>query len=347
MVNVCRHFAAMPIEPARARATYAFLILPGFPMGCLTWGIEPLRAANEIAERPIFRWLIVGETTSPVSASAGFAFAPDVTLDALSRVDALFVLSNPQGLLTDARRAYARLRRLDRDGVILGAFSGGVFPLARAGLLDGYRVSVHWYYETAFRAEFPTVLPCETMITIDRRRQTAAGANAVLDLMLHHVAQLTDPGIATEVACWFQHPLARVENLSQRRPGIRSAITDDMFPEAVARAIRLFEENIEFPVQIAEVARTLQVSERQLERAFKRATGLSPLRYYRMLRMRKARQLVLFSSLSVSEIALAVGYSSSGRLVHHYREAFGISPREERARRMCPIPDEQRLELAS
>ncbi|MGB5559854.1 MAG: helix-turn-helix domain-containing protein, partial [Paracoccaceae bacterium] len=95
-------------------------------------------------------------------------------------------------------------------------------------------------------------------------------------------------------------------------------------------AIRMFAEHIEDPVQIADVAHAVALSPRQLERSFKRATGQSPSLYYRTMRMHAARQLVMYSNDTMTDIALAVGYASSTPMVRHYRQAFGVSPQDER-----------------
>lgn len=323
-------FDAMPVEPQRERKNLSFLILPGFPMGCLSSAIEPLRSANQITGSETYRWQVVTETGAPVNSSAGIAFAADCPLDSVTRPDALYVMSNPQSVLVSERRTLGSLRRLARMGVVMGAFSGGVFPLARAGLLDGYRCSVHWCYEAAFRAEFPLALPGDAVLTIDRRRETASGANAVFDLMLRRIAVEMDSRTMTEVACWFQHPMVRSESVSQRRPTVDGASASDMLPAPVARAIAIFAENIEAPVLISEVAEEVAVSERQLERAFKRATGHSPLAYYRQMRLNEARQMVRYSNEKLRDIAFAVGYSSASRMARHYREAFGVSPEKDR-----------------
>ncbi len=308
----------------------ALLILPGFPMGCLSSAIEPLRAANQISDTETYRWQVVTETGDAVMSSAGIAFAADCTLDALERPDALYVISSPQADMADPRRTLGALRRLARLGVVVGAFSGGVFPLGRAGLLDGHRVSVHWCYDAAFRAEFPLAIPGDAVMTIDRRRETASGANAVFDLMLRRIGAEMDSRVMTEVACWFQHPMVRSEAVSQRRPSANGASASDMLPAAVSRAIAIFSAHIDDPVLIGDVARQVAVSDRQLERAFKAATGLGPLAYYRRMRLNEARQMVLYSSDSLREVAAAVGYSSAARMTRHYRDAFGRTPREDR-----------------
>ena len=105
-----------------------------------------------------------------------------------------------------------------------------------------------------------------------------------------------------------------------------------MLPDAIRQAIQVFSDHIEDPVQISDVAEALGISERHLERSFKQATGQSPLKYYRLMRLKKARQKVLYSTQSITEIALSVGYASSTPMTRHYAEAFGVNPVDERRR---------------
>jgi hypothetical protein len=111
-----------------------FLMFPGFPMACLTSAIEPLRAANEITGRREFVWRLVAETSAPVRSSAEIGFEPDVDAAELEGVDHLYLLSPPDRANSPtpaaARPACAGWTA---PGSRLGAFSGGIFPLARAG----------------------------------------------------------------------------------------------------------------------------------------------------------------------------------------------------------------------
>ena len=138
-----------------AQSRLGFLLMDGFPMACLTSAIEPLRAANEITGRKEFAWQLVSETGAPVRSSAEVRFDPDCALDAVEGLDGLMLLSAPTSEFANPRHAFGLIRRLDRAGVGIGGFSGGIFPLARSGLMDGHRCSVHWCYEAAFKAEFP------------------------------------------------------------------------------------------------------------------------------------------------------------------------------------------------
>jgi transcriptional regulator GlxA family with amidase domain len=309
-----------------------FLIFDGFPMACLTSMIEPLRAANEISGQVAFSWTLLAETMTKVRSSAGVSFEPDMALSQANGPDHLFLLSPPMAQFSNPKAGYGALRTLGRHGTILGGISGGVFPLVRSGVMAGQMVSVHWCYEAAFRSEFPEVEASDQVIEISQRRYTASGAAAAFDLSLRLIETRLGADVATEVACWFQHPLMRGEGVRQSIPTYRQSSTDATLPAVVAKAVALFAANLTEPISVADVADEVGVSARQIERSFKKATGQSPSHYYRSMRMKAARQLVMYSKDSMAQIALQVGYGSTTPMVQHYKDAFGLRPQEDRRR---------------
>lgn len=337
MFLVMKHVAT-PAELSRsaprrpALTSWGFLLFPGFPMACLTSAVEPLRAANEITGRPEFSWTLVGEEPGPVRSSANLRFDTDTTLAEVAGLDALVCLSPPHARFANPRRAEAALRLLGRQGLTLGGFSGGVFPLMRAQALGGHQPSVHWCYEGAWAGEFPDKETSRNAIQREHGRITVSGAGAVFDLMLRVIEERLGRALMTEVACWFQHPFVRDENALQARPVARAGGTEAMLPPPVREAIRIFASHIEEPVAIAEVADRVALSTRTLERVFKAATGQGPLRYYRRMRLERGRQRVLYSTDTMTEIARSVGYSTSTDFARHYAEAFGVHPADERRR---------------
>jgi transcriptional regulator GlxA family with amidase domain len=233
---------------------------------------------------------------------------------------------------SNPKAGYGALRNLGRHGTILGGVSGGVFPLVRSGVMAGQMVSVHWCYEAAFRSEFPEVQASDQVIEVSQRRYTASGAAAAFDLSLRLIETRLGADVATEVACWFQHPLMRGEGVRQSIPTYRQSSTDATLPPVVAKAVAVFSANLTEPISVADVADVVGVSARQIERSFKKATGQSPSHYYRSMRMKAARQLVMYSKDSMAQIALQVGYGSTTPMVQHYKDAFGLPPQEDRRR---------------
>ena len=309
-----------------------FLIFHGFPMACLTSMIEPLRAANEILGRTAFSWQLIGETNARVSSSAKVGFDPDIALADVEGLDYLFLMSAPQSKFSNPKSSYGVLRRLVQHGMCIGGISGGVFPLARSGLLNGCTCSVHWCYHAAFEVEFPTIDTVSDVIFMERNRITVAGAAAGFDAMLKLIEQELGAEIMTEVACWFQHPLVRGAGVPQRIPTANSSSTDDMLPQPIQKAVELFSESFDDPISMTEVASIVGLSPRQMERKFKQTTGQTPISFYRSKRMKAARQLVLYSGDNMSEIAFAVGYATATPLVNYYKEEFGCTPQEDRER---------------
>ncbi len=191
-------------------------------------------------------------------------------------------------------------------------------------------MSVHWCYEAAFQAEFPDIPAQSTVICEDGDYTTISGASAAFDHMLALIEERLGGDIMAEVACWFQHPYIRSATAAQKTPAHDTAKSQDLLPKQVERAIEHFAAHIESPIQISKVAEAVGVSTRSLERSFKEATGQSPLKYYRKMRMSQARQLVLYSNTPVTEVAFMVGYATPGAFLRHYRESFGMTPIADR-----------------
>lgn len=308
-----------------------FLIFPGFPMACLTSMIEPLRAANEISGQTKFAWGLIAEGDGRVVSSAEVKFDPNAQLDEIGGSDFLILLSPPTADFKSEKSA-AKLRSLSRHGTRIGSVSGGVFPLVRSGLVGADTVSVHWCYDAAFRSQFPEIAASDQLVEIGPRLVTASGAAAAFDLALHIIERELGPAIATEVACWFQHPMMRQSGVPQAVPLPSEDDTATDLPPLVMRAVDLFTADMSDPMPIAEVAAKLGVSPRHVERSFKQATGQNPTSYFRALRMKAARQIVLYSNDRITDIAAAVGYGGVKAFNQHYQSSFGLSPSEDRRR---------------
>lgn len=300
-------------------------------MACLTSVIEPLRAANEISGNAAFDWKLIGERMGKVPSSAEVAFEPSCALAEADGLDLLVVLSAPTAAF-EIKSTPGRLRAMARHGVSLGAVSGGVFPLVRAGLAGSNRLAVHWCYRAAFDAEFPEHNASDQVIEVTPQLITAAGAAAAFDLALHLIETRLGAGVATEVACWFQHPVMRRAGVAQAVPSLEADKNGEQLSPLVARAVQIFADNIAEPISISEAADQLGISARHIERAFKQTTGVSPSHYYRKLRMEAARQIVLYTNDRLSDVAGAVGYTSMQTFSKHYQTAFEMTPTQDRNR---------------
>ena len=320
------------LEKSRSKIKMFFLTMDGFPMGCLSSAIEPLRVTNEIIGYELFEWSLVSENQVPTKSSAKVSFDNDLDLEKISDGDFLFILSAPTSKFKNPGRANATIRRLFKSGIAIGAFSGGIFPLAKSGIMEGIQCSVHWCYEHVFRSQFLNVRHSNSVIAVDKNRYTASGAGAVFDLMLTIIEKELGSVLMTEVACWFQHPYIRTSEITQRKPLQDTDETTHSLPKQVQNAIKVFSENIEITLQVSDVAKNIGISPRHLERLFQKFTSQSPLQYYRNVRLNHARHLVLNTNNSLISIAMDTGFSSSSALHLHYKRKYGSAPTKDRQR---------------
>jgi transcriptional regulator GlxA family with amidase domain len=290
---------------------------------------EPLRAANRLSGRQLYSWQVISAEGRPVPASSGIDIVADRSLEEVGRLDTLFVVAGLDAHKYQDRQVFARLRRISRSGCRIGAMSTGSYMLARAGLLTGYRATIHWENAAAFREAFPDIVVSEELFEIDRDRLTCSGGTASLDLMLYLIDREHGRELATKVAEQFIHERIR-DTHDHQRMALRNRLGIS-HPKMLA-VIGDMEQHLEHPLPRAELAERAKLSTRQLERLFRQNLNRTPTRYYLELRLLRARHLLTESTLSILDVALACGFVSASHFSKCYRECFGKTPREERLR---------------
>ncbi|HTV53221.1 MAG TPA: GlxA family transcriptional regulator, partial [Steroidobacteraceae bacterium] len=273
-------------EPRRL----AFLLVPQFSMMAFSSALEPLRAANRIAEQRLFEWQLTSIDGAPVLASNGIPVAVHAPLDQLGKLDMIVVCVGLEPLqFARGHRVHHLLRRLACHGCRVGGISTGTFVLADAGLLTERRCTVHWEYADLFRSRHPRVQLTEELYVVDDDVFTCSGGTAALDMMLHFVSEQSGIELALAVAEQFIHPHIRKQEDRQRmdrhaRYGIGS-------PKLV-EIIRLMEGAVDEPIDVADIARRVAISTRQVERLFKHHLDISPKLFYLRLRVSRAQMLL-------------------------------------------------------
>jgi transcriptional regulator GlxA family with amidase domain len=203
----------------------------------------------------------------------------------------------------------------------------GGYALAKAGLLDKYRATIHWENLSSLREEFPRILLNNQLFTIDRDRFTCSGGIAPLDLMLHLVK--SNLGVRTAQLISEQFIVDRIRNDRDRQyVPLRAQVGAGH--ETLLHAAQLMEQNIEKPLSLDEIATATDLSRRQIERLFKRHLNCVPKRYYLQLRLRRARELLLHTSMPIIDVTAACGFRSTTHFSKCYHAQFGYPPSSER-----------------
>ncbi|WP_207031426.1 GlxA family transcriptional regulator [Salinicola sp. DM10] len=318
----------MPVEKSLTPPiTLGFVLIPRFSMLAFFSAVEPLRIANRLAGRALYRWVLISEDGGPVTASNDMTLLTDCDLNSapsLSRVAVCAGFEPDRGL---TRRFSQWLHRRAGEGVLLGGIDTGPVLLAEMGLLDGHRVTLHWESLPAFRERFPALEAVESLYELDARCFTCAGGAAAMDLALELIARDHGQALADDTAEQLIHARLRPREEAQRLPLARRLGTHC---RPLVDAVALMERHLEQPLAIAALAARIGLSPRQLQRLFDAELGQRPRDYYLNLRLDRARHLLEETERDILSIALACGFGSASSFARAYRQRYGHPPRAAR-----------------
>lgn len=306
---------------------FVFLLLDHFTLLCFSAAVESLRIANRMANETLYEWRIIGEGGDIVHCSAGSGFKLDGDLEDLQRDDILLVCGGIDVQAATTKRVLGWLRRESRKGVMLGGLCTAAYTLAKAGLLDGKKATIHWENQDSFAEDFEDVTLTKSVFVVDGNRITTAGGTSSIDLMLKLIAEQQGEDLTNLVADQLIYTSIRTDQDTQRlsvptRIGVRHP--------KLSLVIQMMESNIEEPISPSTLARDVGMSTRQLERLFRRYLNRSPKRYYMELRLQKARNLLMQTDMSVINVALACGFASPSHFSKCYRAHYDTTPYRER-----------------
>ncbi len=306
---------------------FVFVLLHQFTMLSFACAIEPLRIANRMAGKTLYRWSLAGEGGEFATCSNGTAFKLDMDLCELTRDDVVLLCGGTEVQAATTRKLLNWLRREARRGLSIGGLCTASYTLALAGLLDGKRATIHWENQDSFTEAFENVNLTKSVFVVDGNRMSTAGGTSSIDLMLKLIADDHGEELANTVADQLIYSSIRTDQDSQRlsiptRIGVRHP--------KLSQVIQMMEQNLEDPISPAILARDVGMSTRQLERLFRRYLNRSPKRYYMELRLSKARNLLMQTDMSVINVALACGFASPSHFSKCYRAHYQTTPYRER-----------------
>ena len=306
---------------------FAIILQPGFSLltlGSLTQVLHKARTRGASADTG---FTLHAENPPDISSTCGTILTGLQGLDELATGAAIALIGADFRHDSVSDRLIARLRRAARFSPLMIGFHGGIHALAKAGLLDGFRVAAHWSHIDSLRECFPLVEWTEDLYRLDRNRMTCAGEGATHDamigLMAAHLGEEAAASISDDL---ISHPI-RAGCWSQRSS--LATRTGTRHPKLL-EAIRLSEESIESPIGVMDLAARVGLSRRQVERLFRMHLGQSPVRFREAMQLEKARELLIYSDLGISEVAVACGFRCTARLSRAYARRFFKLPSQER-----------------
>lgn len=276
------------------------------------------------------RFQLASVDGKPVTTHTGLILQPhcaiaDAEPSSITYIPALW--RNPKTVLRNNQAVLPWLVKQKQEGGIIAGVGTGCCFMAEAGLLDFRPATTHWYYFDKFAASYPRVLLRRNhFITRSENLYCAASVNSLADLTVFFIQEIFGQQIARHVERHFFHEVRKAY------PYMQSAHEEFQFhpDEDVARAQSWIQQNAHRNIQVKDVAHTLGMSLRTLNRRFKGATNLTPIQYMQNVRMRHAGELLHSSNLAIAEIAYRSSYQDLAHFSDLFKKYFGTTPTQYR-----------------
>ena len=308
---------------ARTRTRIGVLLINEFALMSFASVVEPFRAANLIAGEQLYEVLTFASSGSVAISSFGVQVQSYGDILKAGKLDFVFVVAGGnQKEILEAPVAPI-LRHLDKMGVVLGGVSGGPLLLASAGLMEGRRMTVHWEHAPALSEISPTLLIERSLYVIDRNRVTCAGGTAPMDMIHSLIAKLHGNEFARKVSDWFMHTDIR-PSAGAQRSGIAERYGTKN--QTVLDTVEMMQNHVADTLPLTRLAEFAGVSPRQLNRLFHQELAVTTMAFYLELRLDLAKNLLRNTSLPVTEVALASGFSNPAHFSTAFRKNHGVSP---------------------
>ena len=301
-------------------------------MMAFTGAVDALVTANLLSKSDRYQFSSYGFRGEAVESDLKIDISVSGKFSSInaSEFDVLLVCGGLRTSLKVDKSLQLVLQKASRSACKLGGIWNGSYILAQAGIMKGYECTIHPENHALMTEVFPEVNVSKKPFVIDRDRMSSAGATSTLSMMLNLIGQLSG-----------QELKHRVENILNVDSVIGEAAdgsltmlpSDPTLPSGLREVFQLMESHIDEPLTTAELADSIKLSRRQLERLFQKHLNKSPAKYYLELRLTRAQQLLRQSNASVFNIAIACGFTSSTHFSHCFKGHYGISPSTSRKQR--------------
>lgn len=318
--------------PGTGRLKIGFILARAFTLSAFALFVDTLRLASDEADRSgrVFAdWQVLGSTRHLITSSCGVQVAPTSDFVDPTQFDYIVVvggLLNSESPVDDETVTY--LKRAAALKIPLIGVCTGTFILAGAGLMKRHQTCVSWLHYQAFRERFPDhEVRADRIFNLDRSRGSCAGGSSAADMAASIVRRHISGEAERNALEVLQIEKARSAlDIQPRRP--LSIECDDPRVKAV---LIMMERHVENAIPISELAASVGLSRRQLERLFIKKTTISPALAYKRLRLERAKQLLVRTKAPLVEIALETGFESASHFSKLFRKTYGQSPTKLRS----------------
>ena len=299
-----------------------YIVFPGF--GVMTFGaMAVFEAANAALGRTHYDVQLLSEAGGPVRSSIGVIV--ETAAFSATEFDTVIIGGGGEMPFTAGLRDF--LRRVALSCRRIAATCTGVFFLADAGIVDGRRVTTHWFFADDLRARYPKLkLDENRLFVVDGHIWTSAGMTAGIDQAL----AMVEADLGADVA----RVAAKTMVVHHRRDGglPQSSVLLELEPKSdrIQQALAYARRNLGTEVTVEQLAAAVNLSPRQFSRLFVAATGETPAKAVERLRVEAARLLLQDGTHPIEIVARQTGFHDRERMRRAFIRSFGQPPQAVR-----------------
>lgn len=317
--------ADQSIPPLGGGLHIGLILWPEFPLLALSGMMDAMRyAAHSGNKMHCLLSIISTKPEMPVISNTGISVKPGRAHYSPEKYDYLVIIG---GTLKCLPRGHADdlnyITQAHQANVPVVGIGTGSFILAKKGLLNGRRASVHPFHSEEFRKRFPGVCAEEGFDFIDEGNVlTCPGGISTLTLATELIRQHAGEETAAKTSHRLSLGYDEFRTAAVSRPANLSLITDPRLRQAVM----LIEQYLARPLSTAWLAHQVNLSARQLNRLFTAELGQSPRDFIRSAKLRYARWLLNNTQETITDIGLRMGFSDCAHFIRHFQNEYGCTP---------------------
>lgn len=301
---------------------------PDFTLMSLSCFTEFLRLSADESDfsRPIYcSWDLISHTEAPLVSSCGFPMLPTRLYGDPRAYDYVVIhggILHGETPIPDELYRFVE-RCVDANVPIVGLCTGQ-FVLAELGLMHGKRCAVHFSVASTLRRNFPDVIPVtDAPVVVDGGIITCPGGLASINLAMHLVTKNCGKTRTHKALHYLMADRGFAEMQAVKED---AEIGLHCLDQRVVNAVGLMRQKMFESAPVSEIARSVGSTERELTRLFRKHLNQAPLDYWRQMRLKAAKWMLLNSDRSVTQIAYECGFTDSSHLIHWFKRAYEITP---------------------
>ena len=275
---------------------------------------------------PLFKIELVGLRKETRFKKGLFSIHPEVLIGDVAQTDLIII----PAIQSDMKKALVAnhafvpwLIQQYKGGAEIASLCIGSFLLASTGLLNGKKCATHWIAANDFRAMFPDVhLVPDQVITGENGIYSSGGAYSSFNLILYLVEKYAGRDMAILCSKVFQIEIER----NSQSPFMIFNGQKEHEDELIKKAQAYIEKNYSDKFTVDELASTLAISRRNLERRFKKVTFNSIVEYVQRVRIEAAKISLEKNRDNVNEAMYKVGYTDIKAFRTTFKKLTGLSP---------------------